>query len=134
MVHALAAEKQTRQLVTQMLFAHARVSPLHALQEGQLRVEGDALRNVRPLEAVADAVGGLHGGAVLRVAGVGNCLKEGGLAAAVCAGDAQVLGAAENQVLGVLRRGSLLVLAICLGGQKMQRINLGGLLNRECFT
>ena len=116
MVYALATEKQARQLITKMLFAHAPVGLLHALQEGQLRVEGDALWNVRPLDAVLDAVGGLHGGAVFRVVGVGNCLKEGGLAAAVCAGDAQVLGAAENQVLGVLRRGSLLVLAICLGG------------------
>ena len=48
MVHAFATEKQPRQLVTQMLFAHARVSPLHALQKSELRVEGDALRNVRP--------------------------------------------------------------------------------------
>ena len=116
MVHALAAEKQARQLVTQMLLAHAGVSPLHALQEGELRVEGDALRNVRPLEAIADPVGRLHGGAVLRVFCVGNCLEEGGLAAAVRTGDAQMLGAAENQVLGALRRGSLPALAICLNG------------------
>ena len=116
MVHALSAEEQARQLVTQMLFAHAGISPLHTLQEGQLRVEGDALRNVRHLEAIVDAVGGLHGGAVLRVLCVGNCLKEGGLAAAIRAGDAQMLGAAENQVFWVLRRGSLPALTISLSG------------------
>ena len=116
MVHALATEKQARQLIAQMLFAHPGVCPLHALQEGQLRVEANALRNIRPLDAIVNAVGGLHGGEVVRLAGVGNCLNEGGLAATVCAGDAQVLEAAENQVFGTLRRGSLLALTISLGG------------------
>ena len=115
-VHALSAEEQARQLVTQVLFAHPGISPLHALQEGELRVEGNALRNIRPLEAIVDPVGGLHGGAVLRVLCVGNCLKEGGLATAVRTGDAQMLGAAENQVFGVFRRGSLIALAISLNG------------------
>lgn len=49
---------------------------------------------------------------VLRVFCVGDGFEEGGLATTVRTGDAQVLGAAENQVLGALRRGSLLVLAI----------------------
>ena len=99
-----------------MLFAHPGVCPLHALQESQLWIQANALRNIRPLDAIVDPVGGLHGGAVLRVFCVGNCLKEGGLAAAVRTGDAQMLGAAENQVFGVLRRGSLLALTISLSG------------------
>ena len=99
-----------------MLFAHPGVCPLHALQESQLWIQANALRNIRPLDAIVDPVGGLHGGAVLRVFCVGNCLKEGGLAAAVRTGDAQVLGAAENQVFWVLRRGSLPALTISLSG------------------
>ena len=71
---------------------------------------------------------------VIRVFRVGDGFEEGGLAATVRAGDAQVLGAAENQVLGVFRRGSLLVFAINPGGRKMQRINLSGLLDDKCFT
>ena len=99
-----------------MLFAHAGVSPLHALQKSQLWVEGDALRNIRRLDAIVDAVGGLHGGEVVRIACVGDSVQEGGLAATVRTGNTQVLGAAENQVFGALRRGSMLALAISLGG------------------
>ena len=79
-----------------MLFAHAGVSSLHALQESQLRVKGDALRNIRPLDAIVDAVGGLHGGEVVCIAGVGDSVQKGGLAATVRAGNTQMLGAAEN--------------------------------------
>ena len=102
-----------------MLFAHPGVCPLHALQESQLWIQANALRNIRPLDAIVDAIGGLYGGEVVRLAGVGNCLKEGGFATTVCTGDAQVLGAAENQVFGVFRRGSLLVLVAGFGGRKM---------------
>ena len=74
-----------------MLFAHPGVCPLHALQESQLWIQANALRNIRPLDAIVDAIGGLYGGEVVRLAGVGNCLKEGGFATTVCTGDAQVL-------------------------------------------
>ena len=134
MVHALATEEQARQLIAQVLFAHPGVCPLHALQESQLWIQANALRNISPFDAIADVVGGLHGGAVLRVFGVGDGLEEGGLAAAIRAGDAQVLGAAENQVFWAFRRGSLLVLVAGFGGRKMQIINLGRLLNGKCFT
>ena len=57
----LATEEQARQLIAQVLFAHPGVCPLHALQESQLWIQANALRNISPFDAIADVVGGLHG-------------------------------------------------------------------------